>query len=488
MRKAEENQYSFGKVDISQIKINPKSRDEIDKTVKGLQYIYTSDAIRTEVFKLLEEKVLPKVSKKTGRPGMHYWKILVLGVLKQVCSWDYDKLLHFANCDLLIRQLLGHPESEWGEYEYELQTLKDNITLLTPEIIKQISEIVVKAGHNLLGGKKKEELHTNVDSFVVKTDVHHPSDISLLFDSMRKSIKLTADICEVYNIAGWRQSKHNIRTLKNELRRIGQLKHSGKTAQDEKIKTAHSQFISKAGTLLTNVIETLTKIRRDVAVDLVLEIQLQEIEKYIKYAEKHIELIDRRVLRGEIIPHCEKIFSIFESFTRWISKGKMGVPVELGLPLSIMKDQHGFILDYQIMKTETDVDIPVKLTERAIKKFLAIKSISLDKGFWSPTNFKELNEFIAKVVMQKKGYLNKAEKERQSEKEFVKLRRKHSSVESAINGLDHCGLDKCYDHELPGFERCVAMSLLARNIFTLGKHLKEKEEKRLRRKKHKKAA
>ena len=132
MRKADENQYSFGNVDISQIKINPKSRDEIDQTVKGLQYIYTSDAIRTEVFKLLEEKVLPKVSKKTGRPGMHYWKILVLGVLKQVCSWDYDKLLHFANCDLLIRQLLGHPREEWDDGEqYELQTLKDNIMLLT---------------------------------------------------------------------------------------------------------------------------------------------------------------------------------------------------------------------------------------------------------------------------------------------------------------------------------------------------------------------
>jgi transposase, IS5 family len=70
MRKTIENQLTFGNFDISQIKTDPKSRDEIDKIVRGLQYIYTNISIRTEVFKILEKYILPKVSKKTGRWGM----------------------------------------------------------------------------------------------------------------------------------------------------------------------------------------------------------------------------------------------------------------------------------------------------------------------------------------------------------------------------------------------------------------------------------
>ena len=77
MRKTYEYQETFGNVDISQIKIDYKSRDEIYKTVKGLQYLYINTEIRKEIFKVLEENILPKVSKKTGRPGMELWKILV---------------------------------------------------------------------------------------------------------------------------------------------------------------------------------------------------------------------------------------------------------------------------------------------------------------------------------------------------------------------------------------------------------------------------
>ena len=137
-----ENQMTFGNVDISKIKIDSKSRDEIDKTARGLQYLYTNIEIRTQIFKLLQESISPKVSKRTGRPGMDLWKILVLGVISQVCSIDYDKLHHIANNDSVIRKLLGHDTTVWGEnYCYELQTLKDNISLLTPNLFDKISEI-----------------------------------------------------------------------------------------------------------------------------------------------------------------------------------------------------------------------------------------------------------------------------------------------------------------------------------------------------------
>jgi hypothetical protein len=489
MRETYKIQLTFGDVDISQIQTDTKSRDEIDKAVIGLQYIFTHEEIREEVFQLLEANIQPKISKKTGRPGMELWKILVLGVIKQACCWDYDKLQNIANNHLMIRELLGHSKSEWGDrYYYELQTLKDNVTLLTPEVLDKINEIVVKAGHKLLGGKKKEELHCSTDSFVVETDVHFPSDISLLYDSLRKAIQITSAICLEYDISGWRQSTYNIKSIKRELRILQKVKQSQKANNDEKVKAAHIKYISKSENILAKIKATLVEINQLVANNLLLLSTVMEIEKYVKYAEQQINLIERRVLHGERIPHSEKIFSIFEPYTRWIVKGKVGILVELGLPVSIMKDQHGFILDYEVMETSNDVDIPVELTKRAKEKYPAIKSSSYDKGYWSRKNREEMAELVAQVIMPKKGRLNKEEKAEESQEEFIRLRRNHSSVESSINGLDHSGLDKCYDHGITGFKRCVGLSVLSRNIQTLGKHIKEKAEKKKARKRYKKTA
>jgi transposase, IS5 family len=489
MRKTYEIQPTFGNVDISQIKTDPKSRDETDKIVLGLQYIYINKEIREAVFKVLAEKILPKTSKKTGRPGMDLWKILVLGVVRQGCNCDYDKLQHIVNNDQMIRELLGHCKEDWNDtYYYELQTIKDNVSLLTPEIINKINEIVVKAGHNMLGGKKKEELHTNVDSFVVKTDIHFPSDISLLFDSMRKSISMIALICQANSLKGWRQSEHNISQMKKELRRIQKLKQSGGSNKDEKLKKAHRKYITRAEKILERISSTIKEIERTLTADSKLLVQLMELYKYISYAEYHIDLIRRRVLNGEKIPHSDKLFSIFEPHTRWISKGKMGVDVEFGLPLSIIKDQHGYILDYEIMEYTSDVDVASLLVIRAKSKYSAIKSCSFDKGFWSKYNKELLSKIIEILLMSKKGRLTKAEELELKSKINIKLRKKHSSVESSINGLEHSGLEKCNDHGIVGFRRCVGLSILARNIHTLGKQIKEKEEKKTRRKEYKRAA
>lgn len=158
MRQIIESQMRFGDVDISKINVDYKSRDEIDKCVIGLQYIYTNAEIRNKVFDVLEGITPSGTSKHRGRPGMDLWKILVLGVIRQATNFDYDKLHNIANNHMMIRELLGHNRYEDYDkmYRYELQTLKDNITLLTPELINKINVIVVEAGHKLLTVKKKK--------------------------------------------------------------------------------------------------------------------------------------------------------------------------------------------------------------------------------------------------------------------------------------------------------------------------------------------
>jgi hypothetical protein len=154
VRKAIEPQMQFGQVDISKIKFDLRSRDEIPKLLMGLQYIYCTPEIRTEVFKILEEMVPKGTAADKGRPGMLLWKIFVLGTLRLNCNWDYDKVKEIADNHRTLRLMLGH--SGWeDEYVYPLQTIKDNVSLFTQPILDKINQIVVRAGHNLVKKKRK---------------------------------------------------------------------------------------------------------------------------------------------------------------------------------------------------------------------------------------------------------------------------------------------------------------------------------------------
>ena len=85
-------QLEFGEVDISQIKFDPKSRDDVPQILRGLQYIYTQKETREKIFKILENEIEPTTDKKNGRPGMDLWKILVMGTLRLNLNMDYDRL------------------------------------------------------------------------------------------------------------------------------------------------------------------------------------------------------------------------------------------------------------------------------------------------------------------------------------------------------------------------------------------------------------
>ena len=221
-----------------------------------------------------------------------------------------------------------------------------------------------------------------------------------------------------------------------------------------------------------------------------------ELRNYVAYAHKFVGQIEGRQLKGEAIPAEEKVYSIFEPHTEWITKGKMNKRVELGHLLLTTTDQHQFIIDYKIMKDEKDASQVKPFTERLEKKCdgKKISSDSFDKGFWSKDNFEILTATtIEQVVLPKRGKHTKEDKERESSKAFTKLRHQHSAVESNINMLEHHGLKRCMDKGLHGFKRCVDLSVLAYNLHILGKALqtidrKKQEQSEKRKRQYKQAA
>jgi hypothetical protein len=295
-------------------------------------------------------------------------------------------------------------------------------------------------------------------------------DISLLWDALRKAIYLIMAVCAELDLSQWRQGEHHLRKLKRMFRKIQKLKRSNskdpekKAQREHQIKCAYRECLKQANMLVEKIKATLKALEANQSNILGIEV----IQQFIEHAERQIDQIDRRAIQGETIKHEEKVFSIFEPHTEWISKGKAGVPVELGIKVCIVKDQFGFILHHHVMEHQTDDQIAVSIMKETKDRFSNIVSCSFDKGFHSNNNQDGLAKIIDTVVLQRKGKLSNESKAIENAPIFKELRRKHSAVESSINALENHGLDRCPDHGIDGFKRYTAFAIVARNLQIVG--------------------
>jgi len=324
MRKRFEAQLTLGCTPIHEIEIPAKSRDEFPAFLRAMQYIYTNEELNEKIYSLLESIICKK--KKTGRPGMDLWSIFVLAGARLCLNTDYDRLYYLANYDVLLRQMLGVHDGIVRGREFERQTLIDNVQLLDDETLRSINLVIVEAGHQVLKKKEMEALHIKIDSFVTEANVHYPTDYNLLWDSGRKCLDLLEKFMKskpsYYGIdvditKTWRkQLKNRMLTLTRRLSK----KHAKKNKnQLEDVKKVAEEYLIIARTIscVLNKIICINPIALN-------EYLLHKALKYfIEMLDKHIDLVDRRLLKGETIPHDEKIFSIFEPWVEWICKGKV---------------------------------------------------------------------------------------------------------------------------------------------------------------------
>jgi IS5 family transposase len=483
MRVVQERQMKLGEVDVSQICIRIASRDDIPQVLSGLKAIYCHPVAQAKVFDLLHKRINPTIDKSTGRPGMSLWAILVCGALRLDLNADYDLLQELITEHRTIRLMMGHGEGD--RTTYALQTLKDNVSLLTVELLDEINQVVVDLGHSMVGKTAGETLRGRCDSAVVETHVEYPTDIGLLFDATRKVIELTAELCAAEGRPGWRQYRHNVGQVKRLLRYAQTAKARKASSEEQKARhaanviEAHQNYIGLAQGFLDKSRQTLSALP---ATGVLQQAACVGVETFLKHADRQIDQIRRRVIGGEVIPHDEKVFSMFQPHTEWVMKGKAGVPVELGLRCAFLEDQYGFILHHQVMEKQTDDQVAVPMVVGSKQRFTDLDACSFDKGFHSAKNQEELSRHLKLVALPRKGKLSAAAQDIENAEDFVKARRQHPAIESAINALEVHGLDRCLDHGIHGFKRYVAMAVVARNIHRLGMLVREKELRREKRK------
>ncbi len=278
-------------------------------------------------------------------------------------------------------------------------------------------------------------------------------------------------------ISGWRKLDYWRRNIKKLYTRVSRIAFGGGKNKNERLIKITFDYIGKAIELSNKIKDSKFELKLLSSGSSSGMLYYMFLEDYEEMLDKHIDLIYRRIIQGEQIPHSEKIFSIFETYTEWITKGKAGNKVELGLKIAVCTDQYGFVIHHRVMENEQDVEAAIPITGTLISKW-SVASISYDKGFWSRDNYAFISSKIENVIMPKKGKLNKEEYSREHSKDFITKRRKHSAIESDINSLEHHGLDRCPDKGKRNFKRYASLGVLSMNLHRLGNALIAKKEKK----------
>ena len=348
------------------------------------------------------------------------------------------------------------------------------IALLDDELLQQINTRSAAAGREVFakkGGAPRAALEVKVDTYVLETDVHFPTDLNLLWDAGRKCVDLIVKYRDQFGYAlpGWRKAKAWRRQLKNLERTASQIVYRGGPNKEARLKRAVRDYLAVGRELAAKVRASLASLC-DQPVELA---HWEALEYFQRMLDKHLDLVERRLLREETIPAHEKVFSLFEPHTEWIQKGKQRPNVELGHRLLIATDQHQLIQDYDVAAGVADVDRSVPVADRLLGRYGAgsVASLSFDKGFTRTADRELLGLYVPTVVMPKRGKKNAAETQRESEKSFVALQKQHSAVESEINSLEHHGLNRCLDAGLKGYLRYVGYGVMSYNLHGIGREL-----------------
>lgn len=465
MRKAFEEQKRFGCEAIEEITLNFGCRDEIIPILAALQHVYSQPVVRDEILALVAADVNQHSRRDRGRRGLDDWQILVLGAVRLGCNLNYDRLQDLAEQHRTLRMMMGLGDWDGGP-NFSWRRICDNVCLLQPETIEAISHLIVGEGHRLVP-EAAQTMRT--DSFVMETNIHYPTESSLILDGLRKVLELGSPPAAQYGAVGWRQHAHLLKRVKRTALSIARIAARKGAKYKPRLKTAYQKLLKLARTILKRAHELCEILRTS---DAMAMLSLPELTTFIERTERVMDTARRRVIDGETVPNTDKLFSMFEPHTQLYKRGKAGEPVQFGRLVLVSEDGAGFLTHHHVLpRDKSDADVVVEQT-RIVQARLdgRIRRGSFDRGFHSPQNQTALAKLLEHPCLPKPGAKQSVEQDANATVQFREARQNHPGIESAIGALQSGnGLKRCRDSSELGFERYLALGILGRNLHVLGR-------------------
>lgn len=402
----------------------------------------------------------------TGRNSTPVEVILRLLAIKHLYDWSYENTIRFVNDSLVLR---------WFCRLYLHRICTDKTLLRWANLIRletlklfneRLNEIACEL--KLTRGRK-----LRTDGTVVETNIHHPTDSSLLADGVRVLSRLVKQTKGVLRDAAQLTAKtfrDRNRSARNAARRVYESgRRRGQTAKANARK-AYQRLVRIAQSSIGQARQVLAALEG--RMDKQAQKLRASLEQFIPRVEQVITQTKRRVFEGEKVPAREKIVSIFEPHSDIICRGKANQPVEFGHKVWFDEVEGGIIGDYRILdgnpgdstQWKPSIDHHIELFGRPPYQ------ASADRGVYSAPNEAYAEQVgVKRVILPKPGHKSKARRQHERQRWFKRGRRFHAGVEGRISVLKRKhGLDRCLYHGEDGFGRWVGWGVISNNLTVMG--------------------
>lgn len=407
---------------------------------------------------------------QTGRPSTPVEVILRLLIVRRLYCWSYAETEHFVSDSLVLRQFcrLG------------LERVPDDTTLLRwanllqPATLQTLLDHVVALARQLHVTRGRK---LRVDSTVVDSPIHHPTDSSLLADGVRVLGRLIrrAKPAVSTQLAGVRDAfRTRTRSARAQVQRIHRLARRKGEAVAEAQRTAYGTLTQIARQVVrqaTRVQAALTGL--GVAGAGSTQRVRQQLDDLVPLVRRVIAQAERRVLQGEQVPASEKLVSLHEPTAAIIPRHKPGQPVAFGRKLWLGEAEGGIITDYQVLDgAPPDAGQVAGTLQRHRRQFgRAPRLLTGDRGCATATVRREATAAgVLRVAMPQTGPPTAASRARERERWFQRGYNWRAGIEGRISVLKRCyGLARCPEHGSAGMQRWVGWGVLTANLVTIAR-------------------
>ena len=411
----------------------------------------------------------------TGRNGMAPDQVLHSWTLMRIKNWDYRELRERINDGYTLR---GFTHFD-GQSVPKHDAFNRAFNRITPATLRTINQMVIQAAVDL---GMEDGAKLRVDTTVVETNIHYPTDATLLWDSVRTVTRLVGSLDEELpqGVPGFTNRSQSAQ------RRMQELERMTPQQREKRQKETYRELIQITGQVTENARQVVEKTKTVQGIDGVQKLVIQQLGKeildYCEVSDKVMDQTRRRVLEGEDVPTDEKVYSIFELHTDLIKRGKARKLVEFGHKVFLAESARGLITDYQVLEGNPyDADHVAGSLERHKQMFGHVpESYNTDRGFFSPENVTLCEDAKVKEVCipQRGGQKSAEQAALERSAWFRKGQRFRAGIEGRISVLFRGrGMKRCLAHGEERFEIWVGAAVLANNLLKIAQWLEEGKPK-----------
>lgn len=413
---------------------------------------------------------------QTGRRGLSAQQVLRSLVLMRVKNWDYRELRERINDGHTLRTFTDFDSHRVPKHD----AFNRAFTRLTPATMQAINQAVIQAAVQL-GLEDGKQLR--VDTTVVESNIHYPTDATLLWDTVRTVTRLVDKLHEELPL-GVQRFTNRTRSARRRMQELERMSASQRQTQQV---PKYRELLRITEQVLENARQVVKKTAKVKGMDVIrragIDQLCRQITTYCDLGGKVMDQTRRRVLDGEQVPVDEKVYSIFEDHTQLIKRGKQRTPVEFGHKVFLAESSEGLITDYQVLDgNPADTNQVKPSLDRHQQVFQHGPELYAgDRGFHSAENEEHCQQAgVSQVCIPQRGGQKTAEREAlERSRAFKKGQRFRVGIEGRISVLFRGrGMKRCRAKGLERFEVLVGAAVLANNLLRIAERLRTAEPAR----------